>query len=47
VPLSELNSTDLESDPWMSPDQTEFYFASERGDGTLQIFVSAVHPRRP
>lgn len=47
VPLSELNSTALESDPWMSPDQTEFYFATERDDGTLQIYVSAVHRRGP
>jgi hypothetical protein len=47
VPLSALNSTALESDPWMSPDQTELYFASEHSDGTLQIYVSAVHSRSP
>lgn len=46
VPLADLNTAAKESDPWMSPDQTAFYFSSDR-DGTLQIYVSAVHPRTP
>jgi hypothetical protein len=47
VPLAELNTAANENDPWLSPDQTTFYFSSERGDGTSQIYVAAVHPRTP
>jgi Tol biopolymer transport system component len=45
VPLSGLNTVAMESDPFMSPDQTAFYFSSDRGGGTLQIYVATVQSR--
>ncbi|HXN31827.1 MAG TPA: hypothetical protein VN894_08200 [Polyangiaceae bacterium] len=36
-PISELNTTHQERDPWVSPDGHEIYFSSDRG-GTLQIY---------
>jgi hypothetical protein len=47
IALNALNTADAESDPWWSPDRTEFYFTSERGDGTRQIYRSTVHRRTP
>lgn len=46
LPLVDINTDAKESDPWMSPDQTAFYFSSDR-DGVLQIYVAAVHRQMP
>jgi hypothetical protein len=37
APLSELNSSHEDRDPWLSPDATEIYFSSDRS-GTLKIY---------
>jgi len=39
--LTELNTEQDERDPWLSPDGTELYFASDRS-GTYAIYVAAV-----
>lgn len=38
--LTELNTASDERDPWLSPDGTELYFASDRS-GTYAIYVAA------
>jgi Tol biopolymer transport system component len=40
VALDELNSASDERDPWLSPDGTELYFASDRS-GHYDIYVAA------
>jgi hypothetical protein len=40
TPLEELNTPDDERDPWLSPDGTELYFASDRS-GHYDIYVAA------
>jgi hypothetical protein len=42
-PLSDLNTTFDERDPWLSPDGTVFYFTSDR-DGPLTIYTAPVLP---
>jgi len=38
-PITELNTAGhAERDPWLSSDQREIYFSSDRGDGTLKIY---------
>jgi len=37
VPLSSVNTSDDERDPWLSPDGKQLYFSSDRG-GTLSIY---------
>jgi len=36
-PLSDVNTTFDERDPWLSPDGTKLFFASDR-DGTMSIY---------
>jgi len=43
-PLSDLNTSFDERDPWLSPDGTVLYFTSDR-DGPLSIYTAAVEPR--
>jgi hypothetical protein len=43
-PLSDLNPSFDERDPWLSPDGTVLYFTSDR-DGPLSIYTAAVEPR--
>jgi hypothetical protein len=40
-PLDDLNTDGDERDPWMSPDGTRFFFASDRG-GALAIYEATV-----
>lgn len=40
-PITELNTSGDERDPWLSPDGTHFFFASDR-DGALRIYQSEV-----
>ncbi|MDD9941339.1 MAG: hypothetical protein OXU20_09905 [Myxococcales bacterium] len=40
MPLDNLNSTQDERDPWLSPDGTELYFSSDRS-GHYAIYVAA------
>lgn len=37
-PLTEVNSSAMEIDPFLSPDRRTLYFASERGDGQLRSY---------
>jgi WD40-like Beta Propeller Repeat len=37
APIAELNSSHDDRDPWLSPDRSEIYFASDRS-GTLKIY---------
>lgn len=39
VALEDLNTADDERDPWLSPDRTQLYFASDRG-GHYEIYVA-------
>ncbi|MNC93408.1 WD40-like Beta Propeller Repeat protein [compost metagenome] len=39
APISELNTSALDQDPWISPDGRHLYFASDR-DGGLAIYES-------
>ena len=41
TPLTDLNTAADERDPWLSPDGTRFYFASDRGGGGLQIYEAS------
>ncbi len=41
--LGDLNTAADDRDPWLSPDGTRFFFASDRS-GTLQIYEAAVRP---
>jgi len=41
APLTQLNTSSEERDPWLSPDGTTFFFSSNR-DGSLQIYEVAV-----
>jgi Tol biopolymer transport system component len=41
APLSDLNTTSDERDPWLSPDGTQFYFSSDRA-GPYAIYVADV-----
>jgi hypothetical protein len=43
-PLSDLNTSFDERDPWLSPDGTLFYFTSDRG-GVLNIYTASVKAR--
>jgi hypothetical protein len=47
TPLTDLNTAADERDPWLSPDGTTFYFASDRGDGTLQIYEASASRQTP
>lgn len=44
LPLSDLNTSADERDPWLSPDGTTLYFTSDRG-GVLNIYTAQVKPR--
>jgi hypothetical protein len=41
VPIADLNTVADERDPWLGPDGTTFYFATNR-EGTLDIYVAIV-----
>ncbi len=43
-PLTDLNTSANERDPWLSPDATMFYFTSDR-DGVPNIYSVSVRPR--
>ncbi len=47
IPLTALNTAAYEADPWLSPDRTQFFFTSDRADGTRQIYVSTVYLLAP
>lgn len=40
-PLVDLNTNSNERDPWLSPDATQFFFASDRG-GNMNIYTADV-----
>jgi hypothetical protein len=40
-PLVDLNTPASERDPWLSPDGTQFFFASDRG-GNMNIYTADV-----
>jgi len=46
APLTQLNTSSEERDPWLSPDGSTFFFSSNR-DGSLQIYEVAVTQRAP
>jgi Tol biopolymer transport system component len=41
VPIADLNTGADERDPWLSPDGSTLYFATNR-EGTLDIYVASV-----
>jgi WD40-like Beta Propeller Repeat len=43
-PLTDLNTSASERDPWLSPDATMFFFTSDR-DGVPNIYSVSVRPR--
>jgi hypothetical protein len=45
-PLTDLNTSADERDPWMSPDGTRFFFASDR-TGVVNIYEASVKPAAP
>jgi Tol biopolymer transport system component len=45
VPLSDLNTESDERDPWLSPDGSLLFFASDRS-GRYEIYVARVHRER-
>lgn len=46
VPISDLNTSDDERDPWLSPDGMHFFFSSDR-DGDLSIYEALPMPKAP
>lgn len=46
VPLDDLNTADDERDPWLSPDESQLYFASDRG-GRYEIYVASARREAP
>jgi hypothetical protein len=43
APLADLNTASDERDPWLSADQTRFYFSSNRS-GVYAIYEAEVTP---
>jgi hypothetical protein len=43
-PLTDINTSASERDPWISPDGSAFYFTSDR-DGTTSIYTATALPR--